>query len=242
MNGINLFLALAFVQLRCLAGAIPEPTAVTPLPAERLDRVLWERVLAGAQRACDSTGSACAGRPPVLSGPTADPEDASPQSQLASLPCLPQGVSELKFSDFFTRPVGPRGLEISEKLRRLNGCRVRLLGYMVREERPAFGRLLLAPFPAQIHAHDCELADDLPASIVHVFVPDAQGKALPFTPKLLLLTGALTVGNRSEDDGRISVVRLSLDPPVTSSPSADAGSANPRDASQATTQPQPLLK
>jgi hypothetical protein len=34
------------------------------------------------------------------------------------------------------------------------------------------------------------------------------------TPGLLLLTGTLSIGNRTEADGRISTVRLQLDPPT----------------------------
>jgi len=129
------------------------------------------------------------------------------------MPPLPKGVSELKFGDFFARPVGPRGLELTEKLRQLNGQRVRILGYMVQQEEPPPGRLLLAPTPAQIHEHDNELAEDLPASMVFVSVPTMPDAAVPHAPGLLLLTGTLSVGGRPELDGRVSLVRLALDPP-----------------------------
>ena len=129
------------------------------------------------------------------------------------LPPLPEGVSELKFSEFFVRPVGKRGLELTDKLRLLDGRKVRLLGYMVHQEEPPPGRLLLAPMPAQIHEHDNGLADDLPASMVYVSVPTVRDQAVPYAPGLMLLTGTLSVGNRAEPDGRISVVRLALDPP-----------------------------
>ena len=38
---------------------------------------------------------------------------------------------------------------------------------------------------------------------------------VPYTPGLMLLTGLLSVGTQEEADGRISSVRLILDPPTT---------------------------
>ena len=145
----------------------------------------------------------------------------APASQAKfELPPLPKGVSELKFSDFFVSPVGKRGLEVTDKLRQLDGQRVRMLGYMVHQEEPPPGRLLLAPMPAQIHEHDNGLADDLPASMVYVSVPTLPNDSVPFAPGLMLLTGTLSVGNRAEADGRVSIARLALDPPdpATKSP------------------------
>jgi hypothetical protein len=40
-----------------------------------------------------------------------------------------------------------------------------------------------------------------------------RDQPVPYTPGLMLLTGTLSVGNRPEPDGRISLVRLELDPP-----------------------------
>lgn len=129
-----------------------------------------------------------------------------------NLPALPRGVSELKFGEIF-EPIGRKGLALSEKVQGLNGKRVRILGYMVRQNPPTPGRLLLAPFPVQLHDEEYGLADDLPPSTVHVFVAEKGEQPVPFTPGLLLLTGRLEVGNREEADGRISTVRLHLDPP-----------------------------
>ncbi len=140
------------------------------------------------------------------------PAGSNTQHTAPVLPALPPGVSELKFSDFFVSPVGERGLVLTDKLRVMDGQRVRILGYMVRQEAATPGKLLLAPLPVQVCEHDSEFADDLPASTVHVFVPEWRGQPLPYTPQLLLLTGRLSVGNREEADGRISVVRLALDP------------------------------
>ena len=138
---------------------------------------------------------------------------AKESTSAQTLPRLPAGVTELKFGEFFVLPVGARGLQFTDKLLQLDGQRVRILGWMVRQEAPTPGKLLLAPLPVQLCEHDSEFADDLPPSTVHVFVPGCHGQPVPYTPKLLLLTGAMSVGNREEADGRISFVRLALDPP-----------------------------
>jgi hypothetical protein len=125
------------------------------------------------------------------------------------LPPLPRGVTELRFSEFFVSPVGERGLELTEKLKALDGKRVRILGYMVREEHAQQGSFLLTPVPVQLHDHDSALADDLPCATARVMVPGHR--PVLYTPQFLLLTGTLSLGNREEPDGRISLVRLTLD-------------------------------
>lgn len=123
------------------------------------------------------------------------------------IPPLPKGIAELKFNEFFATPVGPAGLVLSAKLKALHGARVRILGHMVQQEHAPEGAFLLTPIPVQLHDHDS--SDDLPAACVRVIVP--PGIEVSHTPQLLLLTGALSVGNREESDGRISMVRLVLD-------------------------------
>jgi hypothetical protein len=129
----------------------------------------------------------------------------------AHAPPAPAGVTDLDFAEFFA-PVGDRGLEYGEKLRALDGKPVRIVGYMVRQDTPVAGMLLLAPFPFQLHETEYGLAEDLPATLVHVFVPDRARELVPWTPGLLLLTGDLAIGPREEPDGRISTVRLQLHP------------------------------
>jgi hypothetical protein len=128
------------------------------------------------------------------------------------LPPLPPDVTELKFKEFFG-PIGDRGLTLSPRLQSLSGKRVRIVGYMVRQDEPVRGLLLLSPLPVQLHEREYGLADDLPPAIVFVSVPEARDRILPFTPGLLALTGVLSVGSREEANGRISLVRLTLDPP-----------------------------
>lgn len=131
------------------------------------------------------------------------------------IPPLPPGVTELKFSEFFVSPVGPRGLELTDRLLSLDGKRVRILGYMVRNERGLPGQFLFAAMPVQLHDHDS--SDDLPAALVHVSVPTNVGQQVPYAPGLMLLTGTLDLGPREEADGRNSLVRLAVDPPPAES-------------------------
>ena len=167
-------------------------------------------------------------------GPPAPGSGTKPQP----LPPLEPGTTELKFGEFFASPIGPRGLELTKKLRGLQGKRVRLLGYMVREEQAAIGRLLLTPFPIQLHSHYCALADDLPPSTVHVVVPQAGNRSLPHTPKLLLLTGTLSLGAQVETDGRTSLVRLIVDETDIARNASEAiPKKNPRDPINQPTSP-----
>ncbi len=128
------------------------------------------------------------------------------------LPPPPVGVTELKFSEFFKSPAGRLGLEPTEKLCSLAGKRVRILGFMARQTRPSPGVAILAPFAMATNEYEYGLADDFPPNVVFVEVPRYADLAVPHTPGPLLLTGALEVGRREEADGRVSFVRLKLDP------------------------------
>ena len=128
------------------------------------------------------------------------------------LPPPPAGVAELRFSDMFQRPVGPRGLEPSARLLALDGLSVRLVGYMASAESPIPGRLILSPLPIALGDEDEPLADDLPAQAVFVHLSGpAATQTLPNYRGLLQLQGRLSVGARDEPDGHLSSVRLLLD-------------------------------
>jgi hypothetical protein len=142
------------------------------------------------------------------------PPGEEPKSINQELPPLPAGVTELKFSEFFVTPIGDRGLTVTEKLRSLDGKRVRMLGFMVRQEDALPGKFLFTAIPVQLADHDAALADDLPPATVYVTVPTCRDRQIPYAPGPMLLTGTLSVGNREEEDGRISIVRLALDPPT----------------------------
>lgn len=132
-------------------------------------------------------------------------------ASIGQLPAVPEGVEELKFAELFKLPVGPAGLEFSDRARRLDGRRVRLLGFMVKQEQGAPGVAMLAPFAATTHEEEYGLCDDLPPALVFIEVPNSHGAAVPYTPGPLLLTGRLELGRREESDERVSHVRLVLD-------------------------------
>ena len=132
---------------------------------------------------------------------------------LEPAPIAADTVEELRFGDFFSRPIGPAGLEISSTLRRAAGRRVRLSGYMVQQENPPVGHFLLTPRPVRMSEHADGDADDLPPATVRVALdPTQQDWQVPHRNGLLTLTGVLSVGREEDGDGRISWVRLQLAP------------------------------
>jgi len=128
-------------------------------------------------------------------------------------PVASRNVTELRFRDFFSLPVGPRGLEISDTLRRADGQSVRLVGYMVQQESPVPGRFMLTPRPVQMSEHADGDADDLPPATVLVLLDaEQQAWAVPHVPGLVSVSGVLSVGRHEEPQGRVSWVRLRLGP------------------------------
>jgi len=64
-----------------------------------------------------------------------------------ALPPAPAGVTDIAFSDLFAPVVGSGGLEYTTKIRALDGQRVRIVGYMVKQQRRYPGLFLFAPLP-----------------------------------------------------------------------------------------------
>ena len=126
------------------------------------------------------------------------------------------GTTDLKFRDFFALPIGPGGLAPSERLLGLAGQRVRVIGYMARQEQPSAGIVIVAPLPVVLGDEDESFSDDLPASTLYVHLSGAdRDRGVPWMPGLLSFSGLLRVGATSEADGRMSFVRLELDPDLS---------------------------
>lgn len=124
----------------------------------------------------------------------------------------PAGVAELKFRDLFKLPVGPKGLEPTDKLKGLDGKRVRIVGYMVQQEPPISGGFLLSPLPVVVGDADDSFADDIPASAIFVSLPKASDTIVPPLPGLIRLTGTLRAGAREvRGAGRVAPAVLELD-------------------------------
>lgn len=121
-------------------------------------------------------------------------------------------ANDLSFKEFYKFPVGPRGLEPTEKLLALKGKRVRVTGYMVKEEEPTAGLMMLAPLPVSMAEKEDGPADDLPPATLFVHPPAAdKEKTIPYKDGLWQLTGTLELGNQEEANGRTSFTRLILD-------------------------------
>jgi hypothetical protein len=134
--------------------------------------------------------------------------EPTPISTDATLPALPANIAELKFRDFFVLPLGDGEPKFTQQLHGLDGRRVRIVGYMARQEAPGPGVFLLTPMPMTL----ATAADDLPAATLFVHLPSAlEGQTATHAAGLIALTGTLSVGTKHEADGRISRVRLQLD-------------------------------
>ena len=136
-------------------------------------------------------------------------------------------IVDLKFEEFFKMPVGRYGLEMTEKLMSLDGKKVRIRGYMVKEDRchgghahnPADadkevvkGRFMLSPAPVMVSYACFGTSDDLFPQTVFVRIPELANKPVPYSSTPLEVIGTLSVGPSQEPDDRISQVRLALDP------------------------------
>ena len=129
----------------------------------------------------------------------------------------PSGVAELKFRDLFKLPVGPKGLEPAAKARRLDGKRVRIVGYVVHQQPPLVGGFLLSPLPVEADDEDESLADDIPASAIFVSLPTHGDFVAPIFPGLIQVTGRLKLGAREiPGGGRVAAARVQLDPDIES--------------------------
>ena len=126
------------------------------------------------------------------------------------LPVPPAGVTELKFAEMFRTPVGPKGLEPTERLRALDGKRVRMDGYVVHLEPPLAGAFMLSPLPVVAGDEDESLADDIPPSALLVRLPHAKDVHVAPLPGLIQVTGVLHVGG-SEAGDRVAAAHLDLD-------------------------------
>lgn len=119
----------------------------------------------------------------------------------------------LKFGDFFRQPVGPRGLELGDALRRADGRDAQLVGYMVSQEGARAGLFLLTPRPVRMSEHADGEADDLPPATVTVLLDETQrDRVIQHREGLVALTGRLSVGREEDPSGRVSWVRLHLPP------------------------------
>lgn len=129
-----------------------------------------------------------------------------------ALPAPAKGIVDLKFGDIFKMPVGPLGMEPSEKLLALDGKRVRMVGFMVHGSAPGKTSFILAPVPSAISDEDEGQADDIPASAVLVDLGRNLPQAIPNLAGLIQVSGVLRIGAHEDAASqRVFAVRLELD-------------------------------
>lgn len=125
---------------------------------------------------------------------------------------------ELSFKEFFDP--ADRELKPSARLLSLKGKRVRLVGFMAKLENPPKGAFYLCPRPIQ-NDESGGGTGDLPVEHVRVIMRSAKDRVVPHIAHLIEVTGILEIGNREEEDGTVSAIRLLLDGPRTLSGSPE---------------------
>lgn len=108
-------------------------------------------------------------------------------------------------------------LEPSARATSLNGKRVRMVGFMAQMEMPPRGAFYLVPRPLHVDEAGGGTAD-LPPQSVLVVSRSVAGQAVPFIPGALEVSGVLEIGNRADEHGHVSAIRLILDSEPLSNP------------------------
>lgn len=167
-------------------------------------RMTWSLAWVAWVAASSLAGDSATG--PDAPAPTAHPTILESRGPKAPKPGVE--AAELGLEEIFRRPIGPRGLEYSEKVKALAGQPVRIRGHMVRQTAPVPFTLLLAPLPVQMHEREYGLADDLPANTVQVIYARGPMPVIPFARGPLTVEGTLELGPVEQADGRVSHVRV----------------------------------
>jgi len=131
----------------------------------------------------------------------------------------------LSFHEFFE--TDSTGIKPSAKLLALNGKRVKLVGFMVREEEPLRGAFYLSPQPV-FDSEEGGGTADLPVESVLVIVKSYEGKEIPFVPGALEATGILQIGKYQDENGHNVAIQLILDQKNSQSPKSQKTKTNHR--------------
>jgi hypothetical protein len=123
----------------------------------------------------------------------------------------------LELQSFFKLPVGPKGLEVNDKVKQASGQKVRLTGFMVKHELPMQGAFMLAPRPVQMSEHADGEANDLPASVCWVYLDSTQKDWLvPYIPGPVTVEGHFMFKRVEANDGSVAWFHLHLAPDAVS--------------------------
>lgn len=129
---------------------------------------------------------------------------------LVGTPSQPQAPVRLEFREF----LAPSTTELkpSDKLRSLQGKRVRIVGYMAEMEQMPEGYFYLCARPVLCDESGGGLGE-LPVDAVRVIVPAMKGKAIKFVAPPMVVTGVLELGGQSELEQDSWAVRVLVDKP-----------------------------
>lgn len=128
-----------------------------------------------------------------------------------------QEPTAIEFQSFFKMPMGPKGLEVTDKVSQSSGKLVRLKGFMVNSELPTRGSFILAPRPIQLSEHADGDANDLPASVCWIYLDHSQKNwVVPHIPGPITVEGIFTFKRMEAPDGSIAWFHLQLAPNAVS--------------------------
>lgn len=134
-------------------------------------------------------------------------------------------ATPLELQAFFKMPIGPKGLEVTDKVLTLSGHKVQLTGYMVKNELPMPGVFILSPRPIQMSEHADGEANDLPASVCWVYLDDRQKNwIVPYISGLLTVEGQFIFKRIEASDGSVAWFHLYLAPDAVSALNTDVRS------------------
>ncbi len=140
---------------------------------------------------------------------------AAPQAQEAPVAVAavinPADYTPLSFDEVFVTPAGPKGLEYTDKIKSLEGKKVSMTGFMVKNYGPDPSVFLFSDVPRIHNEREEGLADSLPPSLLHVILQVRPGDAPAWRGEKMTLFGTLELGRREELSGRVSYVRLRCD-------------------------------
>ena len=123
----------------------------------------------------------------------------------------------LELQSFFKLPMGPKGLEVTDKVKQASGQKVRMTGFMVKNELPTQGAFMLAPRPVQMSEHADGDANDLPASVCWVYLDSSQKDWLvPYIPGPVTVEGLFMFKRLEATDGSVAWFHLQLAPDAIS--------------------------
>ncbi|MFN7928907.1 MAG: hypothetical protein U0Y68_13355 [Blastocatellia bacterium] len=132
-------------------------------------------------------------------------------SAAAQAPRRTTTAEPLSFYEFFAPT--PNVLQPSEKLLRLQGKQVRIVGFMAQMEDAPTGAFYLCPRPIQCDESGAGVGD-LPVASVLVIAPAMKGKKIPFIARALAVTGILEVGKSGDGETALAPIRLILAAPA----------------------------